>query len=283
MVSESFLDAGPDGNPGDGNDVVFVSGIVDTVHASLGSGDDLYVSGAVLETNEGGSGLLVDIVYGGEGNDAIATYLGDDTLFGGEGNDVLWGGDNDFDGNVIYGGSGTDYLYDGDSSNDQMFGGEGTDYYYWAMYQNNGGGDQIFEQHRLGQESDGTTNYLVVFGIFDTEETPSDAEPVPDYLRNGFGVFQSSHDLVNPLVVDDGVNFFSDPLQLIDNEDGTWTLYSEYTNGNITFDPDDIATIVLWNNDAASLDPDYSGPPGTPVMTFYNWNGVTYVYSETPN
>lgn len=276
----------------DGNDSIHVEGSYDFVHSSLGGGDDIYISTLFGEGGEAGPGSRTDIVFGGSGNDLIATNYGDDTLYGGTGDDVIWGGQNDGGGNIIYGGADIDVIYPGSDGNNHMYGGGQTDYYYWGMFQA-GTGDQIYDQHRLGEWTDqndqpqGALNYIVVFGAFDSEELPSDGEPVPDFLANGLGVFQTSHDLGNPLIIDDGENFFSDPILLapseLEGEEGMWTLLSLYTGSSLTFDPNDIATIVLWNNDAASLDPAYSGPPGTPVMTFYNWDGTSYVYSLTPN
>jgi len=42
---------------------------------------------------------------------------------------------------------------------------------------------------------------------------------------------------------------------------------------------------VLWNNDAVNPnDPNIAiYGPGAPVLTYYNWNGTTYVYSDHPN
>ncbi|WP_051940629.1 calcium-binding protein [Stenoxybacter acetivorans] len=63
-------------------------------------------------------------VYGGLGNDTIATADKDDLLDGGEGNDILTGyGGND----VLDGGAGDDKLYGGDGA-DTLIGGAGNDY-----------------------------------------------------------------------------------------------------------------------------------------------------------
>ena len=91
-----------------------------------------------------------DVIYGGEGDDDIRGYKGDDklygednndTIYGGEGNDELRGGnDNDTlhgesDNDKLYGGSGEDYLdggigddeLNGDEDNDKLYGFDGND------------------------------------------------------------------------------------------------------------------------------------------------------------
>lgn len=268
---------------GDGNDTVVISGIFDTIHGSLGAGDDIYISGVFLENSEGGSGTLTDIVDGGSGSDMISTYFGRDTLFGGEGDDVLWGGNGTSEGgDVMYGGADTDVLYLTEGK-DVAYGGLGSDYYYVAVVSDHGqipggGADEIYDLARLGEDPDGTTNYIVLFSDFDTEEVPSSDEPNPDFLLNGFGIVQPTHDLVNP-DPDAG-----DLLSLVDNGDGTFTILTFFSDGfALTFHHDDIATIVLWNNDA--VNPSAGYPEGTPVMTFYNWDDTaqTYIYSLTPH
>jgi Ca2+-binding RTX toxin-like protein len=98
---------------------------------------------------------VMDLLFGGDGNDLMFGGQGDDTLFGGNGNDTLVGdggveismqgevGD-DFiylangDGSQAYGGTGNDVLIttqgrvieQGDDGNDTMFGAGGNDYQY---------------------------------------------------------------------------------------------------------------------------------------------------------
>jgi predicted extracellular nuclease len=68
-------------------------------------------------------GNMVDLLYGGIGNDKIFGRGGDDSLLGGEGNDEIIGGDgNDY----ILGQNGNDIL-NGDDGTDSIFGGEGKD------------------------------------------------------------------------------------------------------------------------------------------------------------
>jgi Ca2+-binding RTX toxin-like protein len=82
-------------------------------------------------------------MYGGDGNDKMGGWTGDDIFFGGAGNDRLSGGDSadqihggegddiDLDGDAsidkIYGEGGNDFELDGDSGNDLISGGPGDD------------------------------------------------------------------------------------------------------------------------------------------------------------
>jgi Ca2+-binding RTX toxin-like protein len=266
------IDAGPDTGTGfgtDGNDQVIVTGLYNTIDASLGAGNDVYIGGAVTDTGET-AGQFTDIVFGGAGNDVISTFGGNDTIYGGIGDDVLWGGSSNLgggNGDVMYGGSGDDVIYMAGGGQYMAYGGTGDDTYYFGIAYRDSNA-QIFETN------DGSPNYLVVFGAFDDNDVADAGHPGVDFLLNGFGVNQTSHDLTNP---DSGAG---DPIQLTDNGDGTWTLASTFIpNSSITFDPDSITSIVLWNNDAFDTT---AWPAGTPVLTFYNWNGTSYVYSDHP-
>ncbi|MBE7638592.1 type I secretion C-terminal target domain-containing protein, partial [Sneathiella sp. P13V-1] len=87
------------------------------------SGDDFINYGDY--TAFGGGVVRVDNHYdGGEGNDAIYSETGNDTLYGGEGNDTL-GGEGDDD--LLYGEEGNDQLFGG-SGLDTLHGGVGNDY-----------------------------------------------------------------------------------------------------------------------------------------------------------
>ena len=82
-------------------------------------------------------------MYGGDGNDKMGGWTGEDIFFGGAGNDRLSGGegadeihgeegdDIDLDGDAsidkIYGEEGNDFELDGDSGNDLISGGPGDD------------------------------------------------------------------------------------------------------------------------------------------------------------
>jgi Ca2+-binding RTX toxin-like protein len=70
-----------------------------------------------------GSKTKADRFDGGDGDDAIFGYGGNDELYGGNGNDVIDGGTGD---DKLYGGTGKDYLTGGDG-NDQLHGGSGDD------------------------------------------------------------------------------------------------------------------------------------------------------------
>ena len=70
-----------------------------------------------------GTDLTEDLIDGGDGNDFLIGFGGDDWLVGGAGSDILFGlGDDDY----LHGGSGDDLL-DGGAQNDTLVGGEGAD------------------------------------------------------------------------------------------------------------------------------------------------------------
>ena len=106
-----------------GNDTLNAAGVfgVDPINILYGGdGADLI------------NGWLVDLLYGGAGNDTITSQGGNDLLDGGLDNDSLDGGaDND----TLFGGDGNDTLnggndndtLDGGNGDDSMVGGAGTD------------------------------------------------------------------------------------------------------------------------------------------------------------
>lgn len=245
----------------DGNDRVFVSGVYDMVQSQLGAGNDLYVAYAD-ESSEVGQGDRIDIVYGGTGNDVIATWYGDDVIDGGDDSDALWGGDG---ADTIYGGAGTDYLYTDTGDNDYAYGGEGIDYYYWAVYDGN---DQIYDEYRDTELSGQAINALVVYSGFDES-----GQFIP-----GQGVFESDGNVMdyqpgnyddpdNPMPSDDKVWVYD-----VDG-DGPGTIWqlqvvdenSFYYGTYVEFDQRDVSNIILWNSDATG---------STPAITQYVWDGV---------
>ena len=91
-------------------------------HIDGGLGNDI-LNGVdnLINIIYGGAGD--DIITGGSQNDVLVGDAGKDTLYGGAGDDSLWGGGND---DRLYGGTGNDKLF-GDGSNDRLEGGAGDD------------------------------------------------------------------------------------------------------------------------------------------------------------
>ncbi len=87
-----------------------------------------------------------DTIYGDEGNDTLKGYNGNDSLYGGLGNDFLYGEDGN---DSLYGGAGDDSLYGGNGNDrldgyatsgieyDTLSGGAGSDTFvlggYWGV------------------------------------------------------------------------------------------------------------------------------------------------------
>jgi Ca2+-binding RTX toxin-like protein len=98
--------------------MMFPTSSVSLAIIQLEDGDDHFVMGTDL--------TLPVRIFGGAGDDKLATALGDDRLEGGEGDDVLIGsGGND----RLYGNAGNDLLYGG-AGRDYLYGGDGIDTYY---------------------------------------------------------------------------------------------------------------------------------------------------------
>ena len=85
-------------------------------------GNDSLYGGRGDDYLEGGNGN--DILYGGDDNDQLDGGSGDDTLYGEDGDDHMIGG---YGNDTLYGGSGNDHLYGG-SGDDILYGGAGDDY-----------------------------------------------------------------------------------------------------------------------------------------------------------
>jgi Ca2+-binding RTX toxin-like protein len=98
-----------------------------------GGSDDLFInSGRILgdvvfsagkDTFRGKAGVLEGILYGGAGNDRLASGYGDDEVYGGDGGDWLRGNTGD---DMLFGGKGNDTLR-GDAGDDTLDGGSGAD------------------------------------------------------------------------------------------------------------------------------------------------------------
>ena len=125
-----------DGNPGQGQAVLFVSrpttpvcfGMPATIIGTAGNdvlrgtpGNDVIVGLAGHDVIDGRGGD--DLICGGDGNDTLRGGTGNDKLSGGEDNDILWGGAGD---DLLEGGPGRDRA-SGGSGNDILRGGEGDD------------------------------------------------------------------------------------------------------------------------------------------------------------
>jgi len=232
---------------GDGADKVFVTGSYASVSFSLGAANDLFIS-----KSDAGTGGMVDRVVGQSGDDVISTWQGDDYIDGGADNDALWGGAG---GDTIIGGPGSDYLYGGAGDNDQLYGGTGLDYYYWAR--TDGQGDQIYDEFRGSDTVGQAENGLLVFSGYDA----AGAMPA------GTGVFEVDGSITDNVGGDDMVYAYD-----LDGA-GSGTMWRmEILQGSgagnyVDFDQRDISAIGLWNHEA---------PPGTQVVTVYEWDGTTY-------
>ena len=71
-------------------------------------------------------GTVIEVVYGGDGNDFLSGNIADNALYGGRGNDDLRGGSGS---DILYGEAGDDVLY-GEEENDILIGGEGSNELY---------------------------------------------------------------------------------------------------------------------------------------------------------
>jgi Ca2+-binding RTX toxin-like protein len=115
--------------------VVRNAGLIEAPNAAFrgGAGDDIIgnsgrITGDVLcsggnDIFRGAGGVLDGALFGGDGNDTLASGQADDILSGESGNDILAGGGGD---DLIYGGAGNDLLR-GDAGDDTLRGGNGAD------------------------------------------------------------------------------------------------------------------------------------------------------------
>ena len=118
---------------GKNNDMIFGDQGNDTLHGD--EGNDTLVGDTVdeseIESERGLSGMI-DLVWGGAGDDFINGGRSNDTLSGGVGNDTVRGGKED---DLVYGEAGNDLMY-GDLGNDQLCGNEGNDTIYGDLNDN---------------------------------------------------------------------------------------------------------------------------------------------------
>lgn len=101
----------------------------------LAGGEDVF---------RGRLGFLSGALFGGDGNDQLASGTGDDIVQGDAGNDRLRGNDGEDD---LYGGQGKDTLR-GDAGDDVLFGGNGADVFQFGS----DGGDDIVQDWTNGQD-----------------------------------------------------------------------------------------------------------------------------------
>lgn len=109
-----------------GADVIYGGGGNDWLWASSGDFSPVFFYGGndndVLVTFEGN-----DFLSGDAGNDILISGAGNDQLYGGDGNDSLWGGSG---ADAAYGGNGNDIIVGGlaaDIGADLLYGGDGND------------------------------------------------------------------------------------------------------------------------------------------------------------
>lgn len=96
------------------------------VNAGRITGDVVYSAGD--DTFRGKSGVLAGVLFGGTGNDRLASGTGDDEVYGDEGNDILRGNDGD---DSLFGGQGKDTLR-GDAGGDTLSGGNSADVFLFT-------------------------------------------------------------------------------------------------------------------------------------------------------
>ena len=212
-----------------GDDYVHYSGAYASSSMSLGAGNDVFISSAT-------SSAAADSVSGGTGLDVISTWDGDDRIAGDEGEDALWGGAGN---DTIVGGAGTDYLYVG-SGTDTVFGGGGHDYVYFGRQDSDG--NQYYDLARAGETADGTSNTLVVMGVFDPSETDGDG------FDDAEGVYELDGDLMDNAGGDDRVYV----SQVSGNIYRLEIVGGGMTGADIEFDVRDVDQIILWDNAAVS-------------------------------
>ncbi|MEA5542108.1 DUF4347 domain-containing protein [Limnoraphis robusta Tam1] len=118
---------------GQDNDIILGDLGNDTLYGD--QGDDSMLGDTVdeeeIEPERGLNGVL-DLMWGGAGDDSMNGGRGNDTLSGGDGNDDVRGGKED---DLVYGEAGDDLLY-GDLGNDHLCGDEGNDTIYGDINDN---------------------------------------------------------------------------------------------------------------------------------------------------
>ena len=140
---------------GDGDDTLLGGDGRDTLVG--GAGDDLIDGGGTTRD-------LIDLAFGGMGNDTIRGGHGNDSLRGDAGNDVIEGG---FGADTLIGGTGADTLT-GSAFSDRIFGGDGIDFVNGGFGSDRvtggAGGDRFFHIGQAGHGSDWIQDYAADTG-----------------------------------------------------------------------------------------------------------------------
>lgn len=137
-----------------GNSTITYAGGTVTVEGVELSSDDIIYGAGVVEGGEVTGGIGSDYLGSGgenpshltgqEGDDALISGAGDDTLDGGEGDDTLYSGSGN---DILNGGEGDDDLSSGEG-NDTLTGGEGNDTFAFAT----NGGDDVITDFTPGED-----------------------------------------------------------------------------------------------------------------------------------
>lgn len=216
---------------GGGNDDGYVSGVYDSSTVDMGDGNDYLV-----ELGSGGN--QIDTVWGGNGDDIISIFAGNDTAWGGGGVDVMWSGAGT---DTMYGGDGNDHLYGGEFGNttdhNYIYGGIGEDCVYVSR-------DDGTDHYYGG--ADGRNDEIVMFGRFAlTTETA-----VGGWFSANTGVSENNGGNVN---FGQRLGSDADSDITITYNGTTATMINDQTGATIIFSTNDVQAITLWNSDATGL------------------------------
>ena len=216
-IVAGYVDTG-DGDTVDDNDAILAG------HAS---NDDLIEAGSGNDFVDGSLGD--DTIFGEDGNDTLEGNVGNDTIFGGFGSDTIFGGDGDdvlHEGSTggaagtLFGGAGNDTLFTGTgSANDTLFGGTGND--TLTDQGNTSSNDTL-----AGGDGDDT-----VTAGFGNDTILVDA-------ANGTDTITGGEDLdgldIDTLTFTDNAGTEGVDVQLVDNEEGTYSFPTDGGEGSFT-------------------------------------------------
>jgi len=212
---------------GIGDDTAWVDGNYSYTTVDMGDGNDWLVE-------QGSGGLQVDTVWGGNGNDIISIFAGNDTAYGGTGIDVIWSGAGT---DTVYGGDGDDHIYGGQfgvtSDRNYIYGGIGAD----AVYVSRDDGTDYY------YGGDGRNDQVVMFGRFalDTET------PVGGFFAAGTGVSENNG---GDVAIGSRLGSDADSDITITYNGTQATMINKATNATVIFSTSDVASVALWNSDA---------------------------------
>ncbi len=187
---------------------------------------EITASGLVpLNIVNGGNGN--DALYGGVGYDAIEGNNGSDQIYGEGGNDTLRGGNGD---DVLYGGAGDDALYDG-QGDDFLAGGTGNDTYFLGKgtntvyFESGDGSDTLIQDAALLSSPGGDHgNNEVDFGTSISKETLWFMRRGDDLAVNLLGSsdslivrdwYSAQHALVDTFKTADGSTLLATQVELL--------------------------------------------------------------------